>query len=168
MYFNIASPLSITPAPPAIPDDFTGNDTHGNATGAAAEASSNRNPVSAKRMERNAEHKQNAQAAAAGVTETHFGPNQRSKKKRHVDTQDIIDNLFAPQRTEASNVENMVGGLVNSLKGSPGKQKNDKKEQLNRLINQYEESAKNKLALGLCNKSVLEKIKETEAERDAL
>lgn len=62
----------------------------------------------------------------------------------------------------------MVGNLAASLKGSPGKQKKDKVEQLNRLINQYETSAKNKKDLGMPYGHILEKIEKLEAERDAL
>lgn len=127
-----------------------------------------RNPVSAARAKRAAEDRANAVAAAAGVSETYFGPGERKKQKRHTDTQDTIDGLFVPHRTDVSNLENMVGEMAASLKGSPGKQKKDRVEQLNRLINQYETSAKNKKDLGMSYAHILEKIEKLEAERDAL
>ena len=151
---------------PAIPEliGATG-DSGGNAVGGTA---ASRNPVSAARARRAAEDHANAVAAAAGVSEINFGPGEKKKQKRHTDTQDIIDDLFSHRLTEASNLEAMVGNLAASLKGSPGKQKKDKVEQLNRLINQYETSAKNKKDLGMPYGHILEKIEKLEAERDAL
>ncbi len=95
-------------------------------------------------------------------------PGQKAKKKRHTDSQDLIDQLFTPKDTEKSNLETVVGGLVDSLKSSPRKKKKDREEQLNRLINGYEQSAKNKKELGLPYDHLLKKIEELEDERDAL
>lgn len=104
---------------PAIPEliGATG-DSGGNAVGGTA---ASRNPVSAARARRAAEDRANAVAAAAVVSEINFGPGEKKKQKRHTDTQDIIDNLFSPRRTEASNLEAMVGNLGASLKGSPAR-----------------------------------------------
>ena len=120
------------------------------------------------RTKRAAEDRANAAVAASGVTATIFGPGEKAKKKRHTDNQDIIDQLFTPQDTEKSNLETVVEGLVSSLASSPRKKKKDREEQLNRLINQYEKSAKNKKELGQPYDRVLQKIEELEAERDAL
>ena len=158
--------LSFPSAPPVIPDLIGAMGINsGNASGTTA---ANRNPVSAARARRVAEDRANAVAASMGVSENKFGPGEKKKQKRHVDTQDTIDSLFASNRTEVSNLESMVSNLAASLKGSPGKQKKDKVEQLNRRINQYETSAKNKKELGMPYNHVLEKIEALEAERDAL
>ena len=94
----------------------------------AASAVVSRNPVSTVRTKRAAEDRANASAAASGVTATNFGPGEKAKKKRHTDNQDLIDQLFTPNDTEKSNLETVVGGLVDSLKSSPRKKKKDREK----------------------------------------
>ena len=147
--------LSFHSAPPAIPELF-------------GTAGAGGNPVSAERRKGAAQDCANAATAAEGVTASNFGPGEKAKKKRHTDTQDVIDKLFTPHNTEVSKLEAMVGDIDDSLKGSPRKQKKDREEQLNRLINQYKQSAKNKKELGQPYDRVLKKIEELKAERDAL
>jgi hypothetical protein len=156
------------PAPPPAIPALTGATGNGGANSTSAATLANRNPVSAMRAKRAADDRANAAAAASGVTVTHFGPGEKAKKKRHIDDQDRIDQLFAPQATKQSDLTNKVVDLIGSLKGSPRKKKKDREEQLNRLINGYEESAKNKLTLGQPIDKLLKKIEELEAERDAL
>ena len=120
------------------------------------------------RKKRALENRSNAAAAVAGVTETHYGPNEKRKKKRNVDGQDAFDELIASRRVESLNVVNLVGDLKTSLQGSPGKKKRDRIEQLNRLIHQFQQSAMNLKALGMDNSDDLKNMKTTTDERNKL
>jgi hypothetical protein len=120
------------------------------------------------RKKRALENRSHAAAAVAGVAETHYGPNEKRKKKRNVDGQDAFDELLASRRQESLNVVNLVGDLKTSLQGSPGKKKRDQIEQLNRLINQFQQSAMNMQKLGMDNSDDLENMKTMTAKRNQL
>jgi len=120
------------------------------------------------RKKRALENRSNAAAAAAGVSNTHYGPGQMRKKKRNVDGQDAFDELLASRRQESLNVVNLVGDLKTSLQGSPGRKKRDQIEQLNRLINQFQQSAMNMQKLGMDNSDDLENMKTMTAKRNQL
>ena len=105
------------------------------------------NPVTAGREKRAADGHANAAAAALGVTVMHFRPGEKMKKKRHVDNQDIIDELFARRNTDVSDLTTKVTDLIGNLKGSPGKKKKDKVELflLNKIDVQASAELQNKL-----------------------
>lgn len=158
------SPLFLTissysAAPPAIP----GDDAFVDANEEEAQAPDGR-------QKRALENRANAAAAAKGVTETRNGPDQRKKKKRHVDAQESIDQLLASRRTDSTKMVNLVGELKESIKGSPGKKKRDSHEQHNRLILQVQQSAINNRTLGLDAAYAADMVKlgELIADRDAV
>ena len=151
---------------PAIPKLMSTTGNGGDAPRGVVVIGSNR--VSSERMKRAAEDRVNAAAAAAGVTETHFSPGLKPKKKRHTDTQSTIDSLFAPHRTEVSNLENMVGGLATSLQGSPSKRKIAKEKELSELLLYYTELVKKNKELGVSSEWEFGKIKETKEKIDQL
>lgn len=136
----------------------------GNAIGPARMAQ-RKNRVTQDRMRRAANDHENAEAAAAGVSEKEFFAGEKKKLKRNMDTQDVIDGLVATSRSEVANVEKMVIDLTSSLQKSPGKKKKDNEEQINRLIIQYQQQIKNNNEIGLSSEEELESIKKLKAQR---